>query len=72
MQVVCRYQYHSKDGIQWTRWFKMMGVPVATELECRETIRLLMGTFPKSKGIKLRHEYRIVEATNTEREAAHG
>ncbi len=70
-RVECRYQYYSRNGTEWTRWFKVMGVPIATELECSETIRLLVDNFPKSKGNKLKHEYRIVEAANTEREVAH-
>lgn len=69
-QIICRYQFVSKRGKKWTDWFRLMGEPVGTESECKDRIRLVVRSCSKDRS-KLRHEYRIVEATSTGKEAAY-
>lgn len=56
-QIEVRYQYWSRDGIVWTKWFKEY-----TKYENEENAKVALDKM-KSLGAKqkLKHEYRITD-----------
>lgn len=66
-RVESRYQFFSKNGVEWTEWFILMGEPVGTESECKDRIRVLKKASSKGN-TKLRREFRVVEAANVRKE----
>lgn len=64
MKVVeTRYQWLSKDGIVWTKWFNDY-TPYKTEEECLEVIKKYKEISSKQK---LKHEYRVADYAEPEK-----
>ncbi len=61
-RIECRYQHYTKNGVEWTNWFAVIGEPVCSESECKARLKELVTITPRNRKGKLRHEYRIVDA----------
>ena len=63
-EIECRYQWYSKDGIVWTKWFPYH-IDSEDDMETEEIIKSLNVQDKKDKRCKtFKREYRVVQTKN--------
>ena len=66
--IECRYEVNTNHGKEWTSWF-IYDIEQLTEEECKEKIKSIKNEFGHiDKKTKLKHEYRIIEYSEYEKQ----
>ena len=64
--IESRYQYHTRNGIEWTKWFCMLSEgPNEDKAFLEQKISDYKDNYKRIKS-KLKHEYRIVDYVEPE------
>ena len=59
--IESRYQYHTREGIVWTKWFCMLSEGPNEDKQFLEQKISSYKENDKKMKVKLKHEYRIVD-----------
>lgn len=59
--IECRYQYNTREGTEWTKWFVSLSDSPTANLSSLQSMISIYKERDKAGKQKLKHEYRIAE-----------